>query len=1724
MSGVKAWTQDLLVGLTKSINSLNASVQFWTGMGFGGDIVPRGYKTKVPFDEPHAPVGKAQGTSQQLNIVAAITTQFLLKTAIEQTYFQQSGLSMVPVAYLAHDIVTLLDPFEMSSLAYTKQFQSVISTALSVFSIASLGFSFFASASGLWDLDQLEHAPMLMAYFAAIVCAPVYINKLVDHFFGDSVQYQFAKPWIKAFSKSLVSFIPKVSTSASGVHYQFPHKQGWTTIFKPFQKLENEPLLFRHFSNHSTGDTMVDPKILKPTRKRLLASSNFRTLNVTVGETSVHELIYVDDIPCGTISPENIGVACPTDELTFIELISQEAPFASFVSVTSASFRIRVTANPVVTNRFWYEGLLRANAYQCPLDEWTGTFVECTRDSSQDAIISFEYYVPDRNPLLIGNTTDIKGNDGLFQGRPFSGTVFDPDGDEVTHSAKLAISGSETPAFWNTDGRTGINNGAYTYKHAGVWSAIETGTSALDGTLGETYGRQIITVDSKIHLPFTLSLPPGQISVSRELDPSFRTFSQEDFSLPTGILFATSDSSPITNIEFVTDSPAITYSRSRGVLEFDTTQDYRFYQNTSIPMVHTGYFLGTAESGETCKLFPLDCVPYPPSTAITSNVSISQLNSPPFFTRGFSPFIANVRGTAGFVIPSNARSDADAVDIAGLTCSFEMQDGGPLLPGMVPSSCSIFWDIPAGTEIKTHNVNVRLHDLHGGISNPEVLSFIVQATGVTNVPGLPDEIAASTVHEAGSTSIPFPLQNLDLDPATMVAELEPSVAITPSHPSIATTWNALTQEYDIRWNFPDSLTDSTQRVLFSIGQVSYRADILVTNPGPTLVDLSAALEATTGLVGTDFALDILSKFTHIDGAAVLSISGTFPNGLSIGADGVVRGTIAQRTGRSAPYVIDLTVCDAFGDIGRCMLPAPKLSLSIPRSVPEASNYPATSVPINPLKVEGDPEFTGTITASDPDGYDDLECNAPSNIPILRMNSDCTFGVDVRHGLQREYGNIPVTVKNDDGLTTIVNLPLNVPRGTWGFLSTMPNRFSFNLGQPGSIRMCQTIFDGGVASGCGHLQATWNLPAGLQGATADGTSLDIFAALGSQAQGNYTVNLTLSDRLPTPGIRTKQIVVSYNSHAPEISSSAVLAFAGQEDGPDVIVPYPGVDDLDGDPFDVPPIITGIPTRCERQDDSRRLVCSGLGPGVYDIQFSYTDPQGLGVSTTVGITISPLPEGPNFWQQHWPKLVGAFFSAIPVAAGITAIYYWTHKKTAALHRTYQILPRLINKAKSDTPTPVTLDLEAPAVNLQTISIFASNMPTQLTRANEDQAALNTLKENFITHCQSIKAYLKSNPSATITSTYILTTTQIISKKLNEIVTAEAQHKIYRTSLCCYKRTSVTINDDVITPRLTTLVEMLFVSSNLLIEHFANKPTGIKLDLKRSLLGGIVETVKILRKYVLHTQSHSFGVRIEALSVFEKALMARAAIAALRDDDIEGCAKCIPCIGKTGEGSANVKAKAQIAKKWYPFAKFIIDAEMNLPFRASVAQNVSRLVIACNTKRSCCQRTQQAEDIIDDIELNKSGFAATKNAGPVNYWASHCVANALATWSTQERVSTQALLTLLKLSHQLMTTLPLSHKDIKGDIIRSITNVRLNNALLSVSTKLRAMPQSTLHDQLKSALYNALKAGKPSHSQPGVIETELISLRPRHAYPMIFNPLNVRDQQRASQVLQACGGTPL
>ena len=439
-----------------------------------------------------------------------------------------------------------------------------------------------------------------------------------------------------------------------------------------------------------------------------------------------------------------------------------------------------------------------------------------------------------------------------------------------------------------------------------------------------------------------------------------------------------------------------------------------------------------------------------------------------------------------------------------------------------------------------------------------------------------------------------------------------------------------------------------------------------------------ALEATTGLVGTDFAFDLLSKFSHIDSTAILSVSASLPNGLSIGADGVVRGTIAQRTARDAPYNIVLTVCDTFGDVGRCILPAPEFSLTLPRTVPEASDFAPFSVWIDPFRGRGNPEYQAVVSTTDPDGYHDLSCRLLTPAHILSVGSDCAISINPDHLDQGDYTYVRIRVSNNDGLFKDIALPFTVPRSTWGFIETMPSEFHFNLDAPGSIRMCDYIVDGDVASGCGHLQATWNLPSGLKGATPDATSLGIFAPAGSYAQGRYQVNITLDDRLGET--RTTSMFVVYDNRAPFIGSGATLTIAGQEGGATVVVPYPPIEDLDGDSFDeLPPVITNIPSACEQSDADRQLTCNGLTGGRYSIGFNYTDPFGGSVATNVRITINGVTSGPNFLQQHWPKLVGAFFSAVPVVAGIAWVYNRTQKMKKGFVKTYRFLPDMIKRQR-------------------------------------------------------------------------------------------------------------------------------------------------------------------------------------------------------------------------------------------------------------------------------------------------------------------------------------------------------------------------------------------------------------------------------------------------------------
>ena len=1170
---------------TKGIRGLIASAKYWSDLIFKTD--PNNIKTSTQTSDA---IKQSSVNSQQLNVVAAITTQFLLKTTIEQTYFQQSGLSITPIAYLAHDIAQMTDLFGISSSAYGKQLATIIASALSVFSFASLGFSFFASASGLWELDQLEHAPMLMAYFATIVCAPVVINKIVDHFFGNS-EYQSVKPWIKAISKSLVSFIPKVSTSAAGVLYQFPNKQRWTTLVKPFQQFKAE------WQTLAFNETNPWQPIASHKARKLFTRLE-RSYNLTTNQILADNVLYADT-DCFKTIDSNHFVGCTLSESSLVPnpFKSGAFPFWASTSLAEGGTGFLVTFQPPTTARFHFDAIFTIGGFNC--SNTITSIAQCTKKPEYASEVRYNTYVLDRNPIHNGNITNLSGDDGLFRGLPYSGFITDPDGDEVIQSVSLARSGADVPQFWSVDARTGVNQGAYIYKHAGVWSAIQTGTSALDGTPGETYDRQVMVVDSKIHLPFTLSLPPGTIAVNRELTANHVAYSGQAFSLPTGELFATSDSSPITNIEFVTNSPAITYSRSRGVLEFDTTQDYRFYPNTSIPMMHSGYFLGTAESGETCRLFPLDCTPYPPATAITSNVSITELNSIPFFTRGFSSLIADIGETTQFTIQRSAISDPDPLDIAGLTCSFQMQDGSALLPGMSVSGCTMTWVIPRGTAIQTYNVDAYLHDSFGAVSAPEVLSFIVQGSGPSNVPGLPDQIATANINTPDCVQIGFPFRSRDLPLSSMAATLAPDVVATPSLPSMTATWNDTSSQYHVCWNMPDGTSGTIQRMVFSLDAVSYAPEIVVNNPGP---HQAKSLSYKTAEAGNEWAASKAGLCGHEDAVLANSLTILFPslppgityNQTHVYSDGPVRqliqGTVPITAICRDNRGEELTV---YG------------SMELPFSNPRIGALPNTTALIDLSSSE--PEECVPLDVSSPDGSDlTLSLQSPSarnNRIVSFLGTTVCFNVAPDDNLGK-YAPINAQAVTSAGKRASFQLNFTCPDRPL----VVPTEFGMRTFAINKRGLFQPLLMASDPDGTA-IFFDFSVPPELNGAELitpifdrdpGSNTVGVTFPFRFQNAGPFVVDLTYWTAQQDPVHRTQTI--TWRNNAPQLEAAADQPFAFDQQA--VINKPTCSDPLDGHLTEVTLSSDDIDVDTLCADSETSLTCN-LRPGTYTLNAICSD---------------------------------------------------------------------------------------------------------------------------------------------------------------------------------------------------------------------------------------------------------------------------------------------------------------------------------------------------------------------------------------------------------------------------------------------------------------------------------------------------------------------------------------
>ena len=286
------------------------------------------------------------------------------------------------------------------------------------------------------------------------------------------------------------------------------------------------------------------------------------------------------------------------------------------------------------------------------------------------------------------------------------------------------------------------------------------------------------------------------------------------------------------------------------------------------------YLSATDDPGRLCKLSPGNCIPPVPESVSTRLVTITHINSPPFFKRSFSSLIADIGETTHFTIQPSAISDPDPLDIASLTCSFQMQDGSAMPPGMTASGCTVTWHIPRGTAIQTYNVDAFLHDSFGAVSAPEVLSFIVQGSGPSNVPGLPDQIATANINSPDCIQIGFPFRSSDLPLSSTAETLQPDVVITPSLPAITATWNATNSRYNVCWNMQDGSSGTVQRVVFSLDAVSYAPEIAVNNAGP---HQAKSLSYKTAEAGYEWAASKAGLCSHEDAVLASSLTTLFPS-------------------------------------------------------------------------------------------------------------------------------------------------------------------------------------------------------------------------------------------------------------------------------------------------------------------------------------------------------------------------------------------------------------------------------------------------------------------------------------------------------------------------------------------------------------------------------------------------------------------------------------------------------------------------------------------------------------------------------------------------------------------------------------------------------------------------------------------------------------------------------
>jgi VCBS repeat-containing protein len=748
---------------------------------------------------------------------------------------------------------------------------------------------------------------------------------------------------------------------------------------------------------------------------------------------------------------------------TFTLNVSNPAPVTSGVSVTTAE-DAPITGTLIATD---VDGdAVTFTATQNPANgtlvlNSNGTYTY-TPNANYNGPDSFTYQVTDADgavataivnlvvtaindaPISVGNIATQAANDGAAFSLGTAANFTDLDGDALSYTAAGLPAGLSIDANGLITGTLANNASQQGPNNNGIYSVVVTATDPNGLTVSQT---------------FTLNVSnPAPVT--------------------SGTSVTTSEDAPVNGTLIATDidGDALTFSTTQnpvnGTLVLNTNGTYTYTPNANYngPDSFT-YQVTDADGAVVTAIVNLVVTAVNDAPNSVGNIATQAANDGAAFSLGTASNFADLDGAAlsysAVGLPSGLSIDANGL-ITGTLANNASQQG--------PNGNGIYSVVVTATDANGLNVS-QTFTLN--VSNPAPVTSGISATTAEDTPVNGTLIAT----------------DIDGDALTFTATQNPAngTLVLNSDGTYIYTPN-------VNYNGPDSFTYQVSDADGAVVTAIVNLVITAVNDAPNSLGSIATQAANDGAA---FSLGTAANFADLDGDVLSYTAAGLPAGLSIDANGLITGTLANNASQQGPnnngiYSVVVTATDANG-----LNVSQTFTLNVSNPVPVTSGISVTTAEDTPI--------TGTLIATDVDG-DAVTFTATQNpangILVLNSNGTYTYTPNANYNGPDSF-TYQVTDADGAVVTAIVNLVVtavnNAPNSVGSIATQSANDgAAFSLGTAANF----ADLDGDALS-----YTAAGLPAGLSidaNGLIAGTLANNASQQGPNNNGIYSVVVTATD--------------------------------------------------------------------------------------------------------------------------------------------------------------------------------------------------------------------------------------------------------------------------------------------------------------------------------------------------------------------------------------------------------------------------------------------------------------------------------------------------------------------------------------------------------------------------------------------------------------------------------------